>query len=91
MIAASRRALLFEAVQWPPLAETVGVSDGLPRHQSNNRLRSTAGGSTATYCHSEPRGRPAEYKPILDSIDKMLGFVPNLQHVMSISPSAPVE
>src|SRR5258705_8533930 len=58
MITAARLALVFEAVRWPPLAETVGVSDGLHRHQPNNRLRSTEGGSNAPYCHSETRGRP---------------------------------
>jgi alkylhydroperoxidase family enzyme len=31
---------------------------------------------------------PAESKPILDNVDKMLGFVPNLQRLMSISPNA---
>src|SRR5258707_6479950 len=76
MIAAARLALVFEAVQWPPLAETVGVSDGLHRHQQNNRWRSTEGGSNAPYRHSETRRRPAESKPILDNVDKMLGFVP---------------
>src|SRR6266567_5507632 len=57
MIAAARRALVFEAIQWPPLAETIGVSAGLHRRQPNNRLRSTEGGSNAPYCHSETRGR----------------------------------
>ena len=65
------RALVFEAIQWPPLAETVGVSAGLHRRQPNNRLRSTG-----------------ESKPILDNVDKMLGFVPNLHRLMSISPNA---
>jgi hypothetical protein len=32
MIAAARRALVFEAVQWPLLAETVDIGDGLHRH-----------------------------------------------------------
>jgi AhpD family alkylhydroperoxidase len=31
----------------------------------------------------------AESKPILDNVDKMLGFVPNLHRLMSISPKAP--
>ena len=31
---------------------------------------------------------PAESKPILDNVHKMLGFVPNLQRLMSISPNA---
>src|SRR4029079_2706932 len=31
---------------------------------------------------------PAESKPILDNVDKMLGFVPNLHRLMSISPNA---
>lgn len=31
---------------------------------------------------------PAESKPILDNVRKMLGFVPNLQRLMSISPNA---
>ncbi|MBR1170153.1 carboxymuconolactone decarboxylase family protein [Bradyrhizobium liaoningense] len=31
---------------------------------------------------------PAESKPILDKVDKMLGFVPNLHRIMSISPNA---
>lgn len=31
---------------------------------------------------------PAESQPILDNVDKMLGFVPNLQRLMSISPNA---
>ena len=65
------RALVFETIQWPPLAETVGVSAGLHRRQPNNRLRSTG-----------------ESKPILDNVDKMLGFVPNLHRLMSISPNA---
>jgi uncharacterized peroxidase-related enzyme len=30
----------------------------------------------------------AESKPILDTVDKMLGFVPNLHRLMSISPNA---
>jgi uncharacterized peroxidase-related enzyme len=30
---------------------------------------------------------PAESKPILDNVDKMLGFVPNLHRLMSISPN----
>ena len=30
---------------------------------------------------------PAESKPILDNVDKMLGFVPNTQRLMSISPN----
>jgi hypothetical protein len=34
------------------------------------------------------RASPAESKPILDDVDKMLGFVPNLQRLMSISPNA---
>jgi hypothetical protein len=29
-----------------------------------------------------------ESKPILDNVDKMLGFVPNLHRLMSISPNA---
>ena len=68
--------------------ETVGVRDGLHRHQPNSRSWSTAGELNAPYCHSEARGRPAESKPILDNVDKMLGFVPNLQRLMSISPNA---
>jgi uncharacterized peroxidase-related enzyme len=31
---------------------------------------------------------PAESKPILDKVDKMLGFVPNLHRLMSLSPNA---
>jgi hypothetical protein len=31
---------------------------------------------------------PAESQPILDNVNKMLGFVPNLQRLMSISPNA---
>jgi hypothetical protein len=31
---------------------------------------------------------PAESKPILDNVDKILGFVPNLHRLMSISPNA---
>src|ERR1700744_3399866 len=31
---------------------------------------------------------PAEAQPILDNVNKMLGFVPNLQRLMSISPNA---
>ena len=31
---------------------------------------------------------PAESKAILDNVDKMLGFVPNLHRLMSISPNA---
>jgi uncharacterized peroxidase-related enzyme len=31
---------------------------------------------------------PGESKPILDNVDKMLGFVPNLHRLMSISPNA---
>jgi AhpD family alkylhydroperoxidase len=31
---------------------------------------------------------PAESQPILDNVHKMLGFVPNLQRLMSISPNA---
>ena len=31
---------------------------------------------------------PPESKPILDNVEKMLGFVPNLQRLMSISPNA---
>jgi uncharacterized peroxidase-related enzyme len=31
---------------------------------------------------------PAESKPILDNVHKMLGLVPNLQRLMSISPNA---
>jgi len=31
---------------------------------------------------------PAGSKPILDNVDKMLGFVPNLHRLMSISPNA---
>ena len=31
---------------------------------------------------------PAESRPILDNVNKMLGFVPNLQRLMSISPNA---
>jgi alkylhydroperoxidase AhpD family core domain len=31
---------------------------------------------------------PPESKPILDNVDKMLGFVPNLHRLMSISPNA---
>jgi uncharacterized peroxidase-related enzyme len=30
----------------------------------------------------------AESKPILDNVDKLLGFVPNLHRLMSISPNA---
>ena len=88
MIAAARRALVFEAIQWPPLAETVGVGAGLHRRQSNNRLRSTERGSNAPYCHSETRGRPRGVQADLDNVDKMLGFVPNLHRLMSISPNA---
>ena len=29
-----------------------------------------------------------ESKPILDNVDKMLGFAPNLDRLMSISPNA---
>jgi AhpD family alkylhydroperoxidase len=31
---------------------------------------------------------PAESQPVLDSVNKMLGFVPNLHRLMSISPAA---
>jgi AhpD family alkylhydroperoxidase len=31
---------------------------------------------------------PAESEPILDNVDKMQGFVPNLHRLMSISPNA---
>jgi hypothetical protein len=31
---------------------------------------------------------PAASRPILDNVDKMLGFVPNLHRLMSISPNA---
>ena len=31
---------------------------------------------------------PAECEAIVDNVNKMLGFVPNLQRLMSISPSA---
>src|SRR3954452_806347 len=31
---------------------------------------------------------PAQSKPILDNIDRMLGFVPNLHRLMAISPNA---
>jgi hypothetical protein len=31
---------------------------------------------------------PAESQPILDNVNKMLGFVPSLQRLMSISPEA---
>src|ERR1700733_8364120 len=31
---------------------------------------------------------PTESQPILDNVNKMLGFVPNLQRLMSISPNA---
>ena len=31
---------------------------------------------------------PAESQSILDNVNKMLGFVPNLQRLMSISPNA---
>jgi uncharacterized peroxidase-related enzyme len=31
---------------------------------------------------------PVESQPILDNVNKMLGFVPNLQRLMSISPNA---
>ncbi|WP_249151511.1 hypothetical protein [Bradyrhizobium liaoningense] len=72
----------------PRLAETAGVSDGPHRHQPNNRLRSTVERSNAPYRHSETRGCPAESKLILDNVDKMLGFVPNLHRLMSISPNA---
>jgi hypothetical protein len=30
---------------------------------------------------------PTESQPILDNVNKMLGFVPNLQRLMSISPT----
>jgi hypothetical protein len=32
---------------------------------------------------------PAESQAILDNVEKMLGFVPNLQRLMSISPRTP--
>jgi len=37
-----------------------------------------------------PKGEDAreESRPILDNVDKMLGFVPNLQRLTSISPNA---
>ena len=88
MIAAARLALVFEAVQWPPLAETVGVSDGLHRHQPNNRLRSTEGGSNAPYCHSETRGRPRAVQADPRQRRQDAGLVPNLHRLMSISPNA---
>jgi hypothetical protein len=31
---------------------------------------------------------PLEAQPILDNVKKILGFVPNLQRLMSISPNA---
>jgi alkylhydroperoxidase/carboxymuconolactone decarboxylase family protein YurZ len=31
---------------------------------------------------------PAESRAILDNVNRMLGFVPNLQRLMSISPNA---
>ena len=31
---------------------------------------------------------PAESRSILDNVNRMLGFVPNLQRLMSISPNA---
>ena len=45
------------------------------------------GGSNAPYCHSETRGSPREVQ-VDYNVDKMLGFVPNLQRLMSISPNA---
>ena len=86
MIAASRPALVFELVQRPSLAEMVGVSDGLHPQQPNNRSQSTARGSNAPYCHSEAFGRTRGVQ--VDNVDKMLGFVPNLKPLMSISPNA---
>jgi len=52
-----RDAPSLRAVQWSPLAETVVVSDGLHRHQPDNRWWSTERGSNAPNCHSETRGR----------------------------------
>jgi hypothetical protein len=31
---------------------------------------------------------PEASQPVLDKVEKMLGFVPNLQRLMSISPAA---
>jgi hypothetical protein len=66
----------------------VGVSDGLHLQQPNNRLRSTISGSNARVAIPNREDAPAESKPILDNVDKMLGFVPNQQRLVPISPNA---
>jgi len=82
MIAAARRALVFE------LAETVGVSDGLHRHQPKIVCGLQKEDQMPRIAIPKREDAPTESKPILDNVDKMLGFVPNLHRLMSISPNA---
>jgi uncharacterized peroxidase-related enzyme len=87
MIAAARRELVFETVHWPLLTETVGVTAYIVSNP-NNRLRSTAEDQMPRIVIPKREEAPAESKPILDNVDKVLGFVPNLHRLMSISPNA---
>src|SRR6266576_2426384 len=85
MIAAARRVLVFGAVQSPPLAETFGVSCFV-----TNRIIVCGLKEDQMPRISIPKREdaPAGSKPILDNVDKILGFVPNLHRLMSISPNA---
>jgi len=72
MIAAARRALVLEVVQWPPPAQTVGVSDGLYRLQPVIVRGLQKADQMPRIAIPKREDAPAESKPILDKVDKML-------------------
>src|SRR3954451_5310074 len=87
-MAAARSALVFETASGHHWARRSAVSDGL--HRTNRivfcGLQKEA--EMPRIAIPKREDAPAESKPILDNVDKMLGFVPNLHRLMSISPNA---
>src|SRR4051812_37787986 len=84
MSAAVRRVLVFEAVRSLPVAETSALVASSPTIIVGGLMED----QVPRIAIPKREDAPAESKPILDNVDKMLGFVPNLHRLMSISPNA---
>lgn len=82
-----QRAIVFKAIQWPSLVEVVGAGDG---GIVINRII-VCGLQEEDQMPRIPipkrEDAPVGSKLILDKVEKILGFVPNLHRLMSISPN----
>src|SRR4051812_35397448 len=79
--------LSLEAVQWPPLARrSASVTACIVTNRIIVRALQNED-QMPRIAIPKREDAPAESKPILDNVDKVLGFVPNAQRLMSISPN----